>query len=229
MHLLLADRVAPARSLSATLVSVVLHVGLIAVVVATGQRVVDTVRDLIEQSVQYLYPAPKEVGLDRLGLQREAIGSIARTQGPGNPQAVTGADRTGMKAMLSREGIEYAPIPLQGDSPLPGLGDNAFSSVEVDSIALVDPTSIAPEYPQALAARKVEGGAVFRFVIDSTGLVDLSTVRVMSTTHKLFAQAVVEAMPKMKYRPAKVGDRAVRLLVEQAFSFKIQKAKGQIS
>jgi len=36
-------------------------------------------------------------------------------------------------------------------------------------------------------------------------------------------------MPKMKYRPAKVGDRAVRLLVEQAFSFKIQKAKGQIS
>jgi len=117
VHLLLADRVAPARSLSATLVSVVLHVGLIAVVVATGQRVVDTVRDLIEQSVQYLYPAPKEVGLDRLGLQREAIGSIARTQGPGNPQAVTGADRTGMKAMLSREGIEYAPIPLQGDSP----------------------------------------------------------------------------------------------------------------
>jgi protein TonB len=88
---------------------------------------------------------------------------------------------------------------------------------------------VAPEYPPTLAQRRVEGGAVFRFVVDSTGFIDMSTVRMMSSTHKLFTQAVLDAMPRMKYRPAKVADRAVRLLVEQTFSFKIQKPKGQIS
>jgi len=99
----------------------------------------------------------------------------------------------------------------------------------VDSIATVDPTSAGPEYPPALAQRSVEGASTLRFVIDSTGRVDMSTVRVVNATHKLFAQAVLAAMPKMKYRPASIAGRPVRLLVQQSFTFQIQKPKAKIS
>jgi len=229
MHLLLNDTQRPPRSLMATSVSVALHAGLITVLALTGQQVANSVRGLIEQTVRYLYPIPREIGLPRPGELTDPLGAAARSMGGLSPRPANGAGTEAMTVQSARTGIEFAPIPLEGASIEPGLGDNAFSMVEVDSIAFVDPTSAAPEYPQTLALRHVEGGVVLRFVIDSTGLIDMATVRVVSSTHKLFARAVLEAMPRMKYRPARVGDRAVRLLVEQMFSFKIQRQKGTIS
>lgn len=229
MHLLLAPEPRTPRSLAATVVSVGLHGGLVVLLAMSGERVINSVRDLIEQTVQFMYPPPREIGALRTGVRADATGADARTWGSGAPQAANGADQAAAALRRTHNGIEFAPIPLEGESAEPGVGDNAFSAIDVDSIAFVDPTSAAPEYPQNLAARRIEGGATLRFVIDSTGLIDMSTVKVITSTHKQFAQAVIDAMPRMKYRPAKVGPRSVRLLVEQAFSFKIQKAKGQIS
>ena len=229
MHLLLAPEPRTPRSIAATILSVTLHGGLVVLLALSGERVVNTLGALIDQTVHYLYPPPRDIGAPRPGERADALGAESRAWGTGSPQQANGANNASLSARQARSGIEFAPIPLDGESIEPGFGDNAFSAIDVDSIALVDPTSAAPEYPQSLSARHVEGGATLRFVIDSTGFIDMSTVKVMTTTHKLFAQAVVEAMPHMKYRPAKVGARAVRLLVEQAFSFKIQKPKGQIS
>jgi TonB family protein len=229
MHLLLSDAERNPRPVLSTVVSAGLHAGLLVVLALSGERVANAVGSLIEQTVQYLYPAPREIGLPRPGLLVDPLGAAAREVGPGAPRPANGAGTDAMTARSARTGIEFAPIPLDGESLEPGVGDNAFSTVEVDSVALFDPTSAAPEYPEHLATRRVEGGATLRFVVDSTGLIDMSTVRVMTSTHKAFAQSVVEAMPRMKYRPARVGERAVRLLVEQSFSFKIQKPKGQIS
>ncbi|MHB1310745.1 MAG: energy transducer TonB [Gemmatimonadaceae bacterium] len=213
----------------ATSVSVALHVGLFVLLALTGQQMASTVRSLLEQTVQYLYPVPRDIGLPRPGNLTAPEGAVARTPGVDAPRPANGAGTDGMAFRQGRSGVDFAPIPLEGESIVPGLGDNAFSIVDVDSAAAFDPTSAAPEYPESMVRYHVEGRVVLRFVVDSTGLIDMATARVISATHPLFAKAVLDAMPKMRYRPARIGERAVRLLVEQAFSFKLEQPKKLIS
>ncbi len=228
MQLLLADRLRPQRSIGSAVVSACLHAGLIVVLAVSGQRVVATVSGLIQQTVQFLYPAPRDIGLARPGERLDASGTDARAFGAGAPHAAAGEKATGFAVNRARSGIEYAPIPLDGESTLPGTGEGVFSAVDVDTAAAVDPTSVAPDYPAALVARHIEGGARFRFEVDSAGHIDMATVRQLSATHPLFAKAVRDAMPQMHFFPGRVGNLAVRQLVEQAFSFKIQKVKTTI-
>lgn len=100
---------------------------------------------------------------------------------------------------------------------------NAYQVVEVDSAATHDPTSAAPVYPPALETRGIEGHVIVRFVVDSTGVVDMSTVMTIEATAAEFDRAVRDALPRMKFRPAKVGERRVRQLAEQLFKFEVQK------
>ncbi|MGQ0539385.1 MAG: hypothetical protein ACT4R6_10590, partial [Gemmatimonadaceae bacterium] len=58
-------------------------------------------------------------------------------------------------------------------------------------------------------------------VIDSTGVADVATFAVMETTHREFTNSVRSTLPHMRFRPAKIGPRRVRQLVQQLFSFKI--------
>ncbi|MHB8838947.1 MAG: energy transducer TonB [Gemmatimonadaceae bacterium] len=213
----------------ATSLSVALHAGVVVLLAMTGQRVVNAVRDIIEETVQYMYPAPRDVGPQKPGQISAPAPRDVRTAGDATPRWRDRASGAGGEGVGAREGIIFAPLTSDAETVEPGIGDNAFSSVEVDSIALIDPTSEGPEYPAAMATRKVEGATLLRFVVDSTGMIDMSTVRVISATHSAFAKAVIAAMPKMKYRPASIAGHPVRLLVEQSFSFRIQKAKGQIS
>lgn len=103
--------------------------------------------------------------------------------------------------------------------PLPG--DNALSVLDVDSAVVRDPTSAAPEYPSHLVERGIEGSAAVRFVVDTDGVVDTITYRVVHTTHPDFAVAVHRSLKGMRFRPAIRGGLRVRQLVEQTFSFKI--------
>lgn len=229
MQLLLAERLGTQRSLAATFVSAAVHAGVFVVLALSGRQVVNTVRELIEETVQYLYPAPRELGPQRPGQENESVFRRPRTFGATAPRLTDYPSGNGRTAGLPRAGADFAPDPSNAETEEPGIGDNAFSVVEVDSVAALDPTSAGPEYPPVLAQRSIEGSASFRFVVDSTGFIDMSTVRVMTSTHKLFARAVLDAMPRMKFRPARVGDHAVRLLVEQSFLFKIQRARDHIS
>ena len=73
----------------------------------------------------------------------------------------------------------------------------------------------------------VQGSVVTQYVVDTTGFADTTSLRILSTTHAEFADAVRAALPYMRFFPAKVGDRKVRQLVEQEFSFKIEQAASQ--
>jgi hypothetical protein len=50
--------------------------------------------------------------------------------------------------------------------------------------------------------------------------VDPSTIKVMSSTHKAFEDPAKEAMTRCPFRPAKMRGQPVRVLVQQAISFK---------
>ncbi|MDP1889816.1 MAG: energy transducer TonB [Gemmatimonadaceae bacterium] len=229
MQLLLAEQQKTPRSVGATIVSITLHAGVVILVALTGRQVVDAVRVFVEESVQYLYPVPRDIGTLRPGLESAPAPADRRIFGTVTPPWREGVSGAGGVGLGAHDGAIFTPSPSDAETIEPGIGDNAMSTLEVDSIAVFDATSAAPEYPQAMALRRVEGTAVLRFVIDSTGLIDMSTVRVMSATHSAFARSVLEAMPHMKFRPASIAGHPVRLLVEQMFSFKIQKPKKAIS
>lgn len=109
--------------------------------------------------------------------------------------------------------------------PAAAVPNNAFSIIEVDSAAERDPTSAAPAYPKSLMDKGLAGRADFRFVVDSTGVIDMGTVKLIAASHPDFARAVREAMPHMKFRAARMGTIPVRQLAEQSFVFQLQRAE----
>ena len=80
---------------------------------------------------------------------------------------------------------------------------------------------MSPLYPAKLLELKIEGGAYVQFVVDTLGLADTLSFRVISTTHPEFAQSVRDALPGMRFHPAILRSKKVPQLVEQPFMFKI--------
>jgi protein TonB len=101
---------------------------------------------------------------------------------------------------------------------LPG---GAFSDLQVDVPAALLPRSPLPEYPAALRMLRLDGHARLRFVVDARGRVELATVEVVETSHPAFAAAVRAALPRMRFRPARIGPRGVRQLVEFPITFRL--------
>ena len=94
---------------------------------------------------------------------------------------------------------------------------------QVEKPVMQAPNSAAPVYPDLLRQAGVEGEALVTFVVDTSGRADLASFKVIRTTHDLFATAVRNALPKMRFFPAEVGERKVRQVVQQPFSFAIAK------
>jgi TonB family protein len=110
---------------------------------------------------------------------------------------------------------------LPAGAPLPYVPDTAFSVLEVDEIVERYQTSAAPVYPQELMAIGLQGEVQARYVVDTTGQVDTTTIRVLESNDPRFSASVVTALGLMKFRPAKRAGKPVRQLVEQKFRFKI--------
>ncbi|HEV8410516.1 MAG TPA: energy transducer TonB [Gemmatimonadaceae bacterium] len=101
--------------------------------------------------------------------------------------------------------------------------DDAFSVLEVDSAAVRDPASAAPAYPPVMMSLAIEGAATIRFVVDTSGRADLSTVHTVAATNPAFEHAVLEALPKMRFHPARIGRTAVRQMESEEFKFELKR------
>src|SRR5437764_275446 len=77
----------------------------------------------------------------------------------------------------------------------------------------------ALERPAALSL--VADVVTARYVVDTTGFADLGSFAVIGPANQSFVNAVREALPYMRFSPAKIGQQKVRQLVEQPFTFRI--------
>lgn len=102
-----------------------------------------------------------------------------------------------------------------------GGGGDTYLASQVEKAAEPLASNQPPRYPDALRAAQVEGKATVSFVIDTSGVADMSTFRVVESTHPLFDQAVRQALPQMRYAPAEIGKTKVRMLVRQDFNFSL--------
>jgi TonB family protein len=99
--------------------------------------------------------------------------------------------------------------------------DSIFTRLEVDQTVERYDGSAAPIYPPKLSALGIEGHVQATFVVDPTGRVDLTSVRVLESDRTEFSESVLTALAEMRFRPATRGGKAVRQLVEQRFNFRI--------
>lgn len=99
--------------------------------------------------------------------------------------------------------------------------DSVYSVLQVDTAVARTASSAAPAYPLKLLEQHVQGFVNAQYVVDTTGFADTASFTVIFSTNKEFVTAVKEALPYMRFHPAKIGALKVRQLVQQQFSFKI--------
>src|SRR5262249_46642938 len=97
----------------------------------------------------------------------------------------------------------------------------AMTELEVDYTVVRDPSSAAPVYPPAWLRDGVAGLAEVRFVVDTLGEVDTTSVHLVTASHTEFAESVREALPHMRFRPAVYHGHPVPQWVDQTFNFRI--------
>jgi len=203
--------------------SVVVHLALVAVSAHLTREPGHYAKDGSTELVRFLVPPNREVRRDlvreriewvRTGLPDGWGISDIDAQGIGSEIAATGrrGDR-GVDPELERRRNEELD-ELLGD-------DVVLTAYEVDSIASRDPDSGAPVYPPDLLAANVEGTVRTQYVVDTSGRVDSASFRILTATHPAFAAAVLESVPRMRFRPALSAGRRVPQLVEQTFEFKM--------
>jgi alpha-tubulin suppressor-like RCC1 family protein len=81
------------------------------------------------------------------------------------------------------------------------------------------PGTAPPVFPRALAAAGVSGEVLAQFVVDTMGVADPATFKVLKSTRQEFTDAVIAALPAMRFIPAELAGHKVLQLVQQPFSF----------
>jgi TonB family protein len=141
-------------------------------------------------------------------------GTWLRGSGDGVPgrSAGSGTPRPGPRS-YARGDLPFGP-PAR-------LIDTTFTVFEVDATVERYEGTAAPTYPSDLADAGVEGVVRAAYVVDSTGQVDTTTIRILSSDHPHFTTSVQTALGEMRFRPAKRHGKPVRQLVEQRFRFQL--------
>lgn len=98
----------------------------------------------------------------------------------------------------------------------------AWFTHQVDRAASPGPRPPRPRYPTALLGSGVAGTVRFQFIIDSTGHVVPSSVRLIGPAHPMLATAARDALLLARYNAAQRGGRSVPQIAVQDFQFETQ-------
>lgn len=226
---LLESRRRRERRLGHGALSLMLHLGLGVGAVEATRRVaapapddprMDTAVYLLEQPRPR--PAPVEVPPDAPGL--------VPAPGLSVPVSVPIEIPSGLPPVEAGPAIDPSRfVPGPGRAPTACLGCPAalpgaaavFTEATVEQpVEILEQAS--PRYPPMLAAARVAGRASVRFVVDTLGRVEPGSVTVVEADHPAFAASAVAAIERARFRPARIGSRAVRQLVLQTVRFRVE-------
>ncbi|MEK6613169.1 MAG: CehA/McbA family metallohydrolase [Gemmatimonadota bacterium] len=117
--------------------------------------------------------------------------------------------------------LSLAVIPLATSGQVPTTPERTYFEFQVQKPARMAPGSPAPKYPPSLKAQSIGGEVLAQFVVDTLGMAVPASFRALRSTDTLFANAVRDALPHMRFTSAEFDGRKVRQLVQQPFAFAI--------
>jgi TonB family protein len=122
------------------------------------------------------------------------------------------APRSGTAALSNARGPKFV------------TDSQTFFEYQVEQAATAQTgTLVAPKYPAELRAANISGEVLAQFVVDTTGAPVMESFKVLKSSHDLFTNAVRQALPDMRFRPAQVGGKAVKQVVQMPFQFSLSK------
>jgi protein TonB len=101
--------------------------------------------------------------------------------------------------------------------------DQPYFEYQVEKQVSTASGSPQPRYPEMLKSANIEGEVMAQFVVDTTGRADMSTFKVLKSSHDGFTAAVKNTLPNMRFYPAEIGGRKVKQMVQQPFTFALTK------
>ena len=239
LHAFISTRRLPSLRMRGVVASAVFHAALLGLALserparvtvapsATGERV-------LEISVSYAPPdrAPTRgptpmVRLKAKPRARNAIVSVPQLPDlpPLAPPPIADTEAMLDAPLQLAAGTDVLDVQRSIGTPQLGSSDGAaVSSItdgSLDTSAVQLPENPKPVYPEDMLRQAVEAQFVVYFVIDSTGVVDTSTIEVPPSVKKSFAVAVRTALSQWHFYPAIKQGRPVRQFVGQEFLFRI--------
>jgi TonB family protein len=166
-------------------------------------------------------PPPVVKGFQELQPPQEVPKEIVT---PTNDQAVNEADFSGQgKAGGVNDGVDQgvAQSTVQRETPA-NEGVYDVNSVE-ERPELRNRTQVAAalvrNYPPLLRDAGMSGVVQISMVINEDGTPDVSTVEIITTDHEQFTDAARRVVERMRFRPAKVNNQAVKVRVVLPITF----------
>jgi protein TonB len=223
------------RSFGATTISLVSHVGLIALSIFATANAGEKKEEEVVQKIDFVEvakdepPPPKEEPPppppDAVVAPPLAKGFQVLAAPISIPDVIPEIDLS--KALTNED--DFSGKGVAGGIAAGVVGgtvvnaDQTYFDFQVEKPVASAPGTTSPRYPDILRSAGVEGKVTAQFEVDTTGRVIISTFRVISKDHDLFETAVRNAPPNMRFIPAEIGGRKVKQLVQQPFVFAIQK------
>lgn len=223
----------PERRAGGTVVSTVLHFVFIALAVrATGRATPAPVTEPLPKVIYTQRDPNKPPPTDVAPTRAPTSNSVSLPSTPTSPIPTIDLDlsvipQAGPPVDLLARSSDFDPTRLAGTGTpagSPNVSDGSpIPENLVDKPILAIPGTAAPRYPSMLQSAGVEGDVRAQFVVDTLGRVEQGSIRVLDTTHDLFASSVRDALYRTRFKAAEAGGRKVRQLAEQVFTFRISK------
>ncbi|MBW3554438.1 MAG: TonB family protein [Gemmatimonadetes bacterium] len=149
-----------------------------------------------------------------------------RVEGPPSG-AVSTTPQPGGQAGGVQGGVEGGRVGGQVGATGPPDEGGTFVAAVVDRRAELTNRRELPRimerlYPDVLKEAGIGGRVVVQFVVEPSGRIDMSTVKVMSAEHDGFVDATRRALREFRFSPARMGDRKVRMLTQMPIVWQVE-------
>jgi TonB family protein len=109
-----------------------------------------------------------------------------------------------------------------GNAPTPIADRGKFFDFRVNEHARPYPGNPDPRYPDSPQLAETGGQVVVQFVVDTTGHVEMSTLKVIRSDNDSFTEAVRAVLPSSRFYPAEIGGRHVKELITTPYVFAVR-------
>jgi len=232
---LLETKAKTQRSTGGTIISIIVHTVLISVAVVLTKKTAEALEKPKEEKV-VLTETKKEPEPEKpkeVPKPQDVVAQVAPPKGfqvltpPIEvPDVIPDVDlsrKATDPADFSGKGVQGGIAKGVEGGTGPVISDQPYFDFQVEKAAAAIPGSGGPSYPEMLKSSGIEGEALVQFVVDTTGRAELGSFKVLRATHDAFGQAVKASLPRMRFLPAEIGGRKVRMLVQQPFAFALNR------